>query len=96
MADIFSLGYVTATPEALLLIRRDRVDLIALLDRHAGGDFGDVDGLGALANRETLDSGVGTVLSAYNVREDETLYVATTIPEGGDQIYTDIMVAKDW
>jgi hypothetical protein len=92
---LFTPGIVTATPPALDLIERLGLDVATLLARHTCGDYGEVDGLGALANRETLEEGVGTILSVYDVGDAEKLWVTTTIPQG-DERYTVLMLRSDW
>lgn len=92
---LFSPGIVTATPPALDLIQRLGLDVTALLDRHTCGDYGEVDGLGAMANQETLEEGVGTILSVYDVGGAERLWITTTIPHG-DERYTVLMMRSDW
>jgi len=58
----FGLGVVLATPGALCLLTRSEIG--ELLDRHAGGDWGDVPEPDERANDNALKRG-GRLLSAY-------------------------------
>ena len=61
-----SLGHVVATPGALDVVRDYGLDVLALVHRHAHGDWGDVGRDDALANDLALDPACPTrVLSAY-------------------------------
>lgn len=62
----FPLGRVVATPGALALARERGVDLLALLRRHAAGDWGQVCPEDAHANERALDHGA-RLLSAYEL-----------------------------
>ena len=62
----FPLGHVVATPGALEAVRAGRVDVLALVRRHASGDWGDVGRGDALANDLALDPACpARLLSAY-------------------------------
>lgn len=61
----FALGLLVATPGALALAREHGVDVLALLQRHRSGDWGQVGKNDALANDLALDLGA-RLLSAYD------------------------------
>ena len=60
----FPLGHVVATPGALEAVRENGVDVLALVHRHASGDWGAVCTGDAQANDHALAHGA-RVLSAY-------------------------------
>ena len=60
------LGHVVATPGALDVVRAHGLDILALVRRHARGDWGDLSRDDALANDLALDPTCpARVLSAY-------------------------------
>ena len=62
----FPLGHVVATPGALEAVRENGVDVLALVRRHASGDWGDLCEGEALANDLALDPACpARLLSAY-------------------------------
>jgi hypothetical protein len=69
----FELGSVVSTPEALRLLGREGI--LALLRRHASGDWGDLTDEDRRANDEALLSG-DRILSRYDVGDD-SFYVIT-------------------
>ena len=71
---VVTLGHVVATPGALDLAD-EGVDLLALLRRHAAGDWGDGDAGDRRLNTQALDSG-GRLLSVYETAAG-TLWIIT-------------------
>ena len=63
----FPLGHVVATPGALEAVRENGVDVLALVHRHASGDWGAVCADDAQANDHALAHGA-RVLSAYETK----------------------------
>jgi hypothetical protein len=61
---MFKLGPLLATPGALNALQPD--DLLAILQRHAGADWGDLDAEDRAANDAALPTG-SRLLTAYNV-----------------------------
>ena len=60
------LGQVVATPGALDVVREHGLDVLALVHRHARGDWGDLSRDDALANDLAIDPACpARVLSAY-------------------------------
>jgi hypothetical protein len=62
----FSLGQVVATPGALDVLREAGIAPVALLARHARGDWGELSPCDAAENEFSLQSGF-RLLSAYSV-----------------------------
>ena len=63
------LGHVVATRGALDVVRAHGIDVLALVHRHARGDWGDLSHADALANDLALDPACpARVLSAYETR----------------------------
>jgi hypothetical protein len=71
---VIRLGAVVATPGALEAVGRE--GCLALLRRHAGGDWGDLDSFDRAQNTRALEVGE-RVLSAYD------------LPEGGFYVITE-------
>lgn len=65
---LFPLGRVVATPGALKTLEETGTDALALLRRHAHGDWGEVPPEDARENRFSLKHGF-RVLSSYPVGE---------------------------
>ena len=66
---LFPLGAVVATLAALSLLGELEVSPSSLLERHASGDWGEVDGHDRRENEYGLDHGLRLV-SSYPVGED--------------------------
>jgi hypothetical protein len=72
----FSLGQTVATPGALEALGRNNSNGLDLLQRHARGDWGDVDAEDAAANDQATVDG-GRLLSAYTLADGTRLWVIT-------------------
>lgn len=70
----FPLGRVVATPGALEALDPD--EALALLRRHQGGDWGEVDGHDRRANNRALRNGT-RLLSAYVSAGGERVWIIT-------------------
>jgi hypothetical protein len=71
-APRLALGHVVATPGALDVVRAHGLDVLALVHRHARGDWGDIGRDDALANDLALDPACpARVLSAYEFPSKE-------------------------
>ena len=75
-APTLPLGRVLATPGAVEALVAARCDGGTLLDRHARGDWGELDAHDRAANDAALVNG-GRVLSAYTLRTGKTLWIIT-------------------
>jgi hypothetical protein len=72
----FQLGQVVATPAALKAIEDAGQDPDFFLDKHAAGDWGEVDAGDKRANEEALVSG-DRLLSAYRTLKNVRLWIIT-------------------
>lgn len=72
---VLPLGRVLATPGALAALAGSR-EAAVLLDRHARGDWGDVDAHDRAANDAALVNGE-RVLSSYTLGHDHTIWIIT-------------------
>ena len=68
-APLFDLGRVVATPGALGVLAATVTDPVELLERHQGGDWGEVPPEDARENARSLKYG-WRVMSSYPVGED--------------------------
>lgn len=73
---LFSLGTVVTTTGADALLRQHNLHPIRFIARHMSGDWGDVSGRDATANREALTAN-GRLLSAYALPGGERIWVIT-------------------
>ena len=70
------LGQIVATPGALEVIERFRIDASGLLWRHQHGDWGDLSEDDASANAHAATAGL-RILSSYPVGADERIWIIT-------------------
>ena len=84
------LGRVVATPAALDLVRAHGLDVLALVHRHARGDWGDISEHDARANDRSAQDGA-RVLSAYETRGGR-LWVITE----ADRSATTVLLPSDY
>lgn len=66
---LFVLGRIVATPGALSVLEEAGTDALALLRRHAAGDWGDLDAHDMRENERSVKHGF-RILSSYPVRRD--------------------------
>lgn len=64
-APLFDLGRMVATPGALDLLERSRVEVLALIGRHVTGDWGNVPAEDAEENELSVREGF-RILSSYD------------------------------
>jgi hypothetical protein len=72
----FSLGHIAITPGALEALRSHGVTPETLLDRHANGDWGNIDPEDEGLNEQALRTG-DRLLSVYPITEGITVWVIT-------------------
>ncbi len=72
----FELGRIVATPGAIELLGSSGTDALALLQRHASGDWGDVDAHDRRENERSLKNG-WRLLSSYGVGEGRKVWIIT-------------------
>lgn len=85
----FELGSVYATANAVASFPGET--LLACLNRHAAGDWGDLDEEDQEANRSALSSG-DRLLSSYRLGEGKKLWVITE----HDRSATTILLPEDY
>lgn len=73
---LFPLGQLLATPGAIDACERANTTPLEYINRHAGGDWGDMDPEDIAANDRALERG-GRLFSAYNLPTAERLWVIT-------------------
>jgi len=83
-----SLGRVVATAAVAAAVPQEVI--IGLLDRHASGDWGDLDGEDKAANDADHSQAEGRLFSSYATEENGTVWVITEDlrGEGGGPITT--------
>ena len=88
----FELGQIVATPGALRAIRSSGQTPSQFLRRHVNGDWGEhLDGHDYKQNQIALREG-GRLLSAYQTRRGEDLWVITE----GDRSATTILLPSEY
>ena len=93
-APLFDLGRVVATPGALGLLSATATDPAELLERHQGGDWGEVPPEDARENTRSLKYG-WRVLSSYPVGAAEPGGKVWIITEA-DRSSTCILLPEDY
>ena len=87
----FLLGQIVATPAALKAIADSGQTPSDFLDRHASGDWGDVDDEDKKLNDDDLIHG-GRVLSAYHTSKGEKIWIITE----ADRSVTTILLPEEY
>ena len=72
----FSLGQIVATPGAIEALKKAGHSAAGFLNRHAQGDWGDLDEEDRQANEDALIDG-SRILSAYRTSLGEKLWIIT-------------------
>ena len=67
---LFKLGSIVATPGALELCEQHSIDPLALIGRHAAGDWGDLDSDDVAANVHAVQHDL-RILSSYKFSKDK-------------------------
>jgi hypothetical protein len=70
------LGQVVATPGVLAALRDSGHDATDFLQRHAKGDWGDIEGCDVKSNEIGLREG-DRIVSSYQTRRGETIWIIT-------------------
>lgn len=89
MAGKFALGRIVVTSAALDVLRPE--DMHAALQRHAGGDWGEVCQEDWAENELSLDQGF-RLLSVYRDRNDRRFWIITE----ADRSATTILLPEDY
>jgi hypothetical protein len=93
--QLFPIGVLTATPAALAELERAGVDILVLVARHSGGDYGIAMEDGVRINQETIQEKVGTILSIYPLTNEDEIWVATSLQEAGEA-HTCVLCPNEW
>lgn len=92
----FNLGRLMATPAALAAIGESGQNSFDFLERHARGDWGEVDDEDAQANENSLRDG-SRLLSAYKTLKGERLWVITEAgDDNGVRSHTTILLPDEY
>ena len=96
MSISFSLGHIAITPGALEALRLHGVAPATLLDRHASGDWGDIDPEDKGLNEQALRTG-DRLLSVYPIAEGVTVWVITeAADDDGQRAATTIVLPNEY
>jgi len=91
---LHSLGRVVATAALAAAVPHHQV--MALLDRHARGDWGDLDADDKSANDEAARTGDGRLFSSYATTEHGTIWIITNdIRSDGEGPITTVLFPDD-
>ncbi len=92
----FQLGQVVATPAALKAIEDAGQDPDFFLDKHAAGDWGEVDAGDKRANEDALVSG-DRLLSAYRTLKNVRLWIITEAQDDqGNRAATTLLLPEQY
>jgi hypothetical protein len=72
----FALGYVVATPGAVKAFSRTGEEARSFINRHAAGDWGDLDREDTAENELSVSQGF-RILSSYRLSDGTKIYVIT-------------------
>jgi hypothetical protein len=96
MARSFFLGHIAITTGALAALRQHGVTPSTLLDRHARGDWGDLDPEDEGRNDQALVTGE-RLLSVYPIAAGVTAWVITeAADEDGQRSATTILLPTEY
>ena len=87
---VFTLGQLAATPGALEFLEANQVHHGNLLDRHLGGDWGDLDVYDAGSNEYAVANGL-RVFSVYKVGTGKVWIITEA-----DRSYTTILLPDEY
>jgi hypothetical protein len=76
MSALFPLGQIVATPGALAALQRAKQTATFFLDRHAIGDWGELDQSDVAENEYSVAHGF-RLLSGYQTNAGEKLWIIT-------------------
>jgi hypothetical protein len=96
MSISFSLGHIAITPGALEALRLHGVTPETLLDRHASGDWGEIDAEDQGLNEQALVTG-DRLLSVYPIAEGVTVWAITEAADDeGERAATTILLPEEY
>jgi hypothetical protein len=92
----FRPGRLVATPAAMEAIQRAGQDPLFFLERHARGDWGEVDAEDAQANERAIQDG-SRILSAYRTLKGEKLWIITEAEgDNGRRASTCVLLPEEY
>ena len=91
----FELGEIVATPRALELLAEGGIDPLRLLQRHANGDWGDLDDEDKASNEESLTSGA-RLFSAYELSNGKVWIITEATNDQGSRASTCILTPDEY
>lgn len=94
-AALFPLGRIVATPGALELLASTGTDTLALLSRHASGDWGDLDGFDRGQNDRALKTGA-RLFSAYETPGGRVWIITEATDDAGARRSTCILLPEEY
>ena len=93
---IFELGQVVATPGAIEAINSAGETALIILQRHASGNWGEVDPHDAAANEAAVEDG-SRILSAYRTATGIRIWVITEAQDdSGHRAATTILLPEEY
>lgn len=87
---LFKLGQLTATPAALAFLQEHNLEIYPLMQRHAKGDFGDLDEQDVKANVHAVQHDE-RIFSSYKIANDK-IWIITE----WDRSLTTILMPQDY
>jgi len=92
----FGPGRLLATPGALEALERAGQEPLYFLERHVGGDWGEVDAEDGKLNDEAVRDG-SRILSAYRTLQGEKLWIITeAVGDDGRRASTCILLPEEY
>jgi hypothetical protein len=92
LKPLFSLGRIVSTPSALSALGKEGIEADGLLERHAGGDYGDLSEDDKRENELSVTEGF-RILSAYTLpRTGVKLWIITE----ADRSVTTLLLPDDY
>ena len=90
-AQLFSLGQMVATHQAIEFLAQDGMTPLDLIKRHVSGDYGQLCPDDAQMNEQAIENG-DRILSVYHTSKGEKLYVITE----WDRSATTVLMASEY
>jgi hypothetical protein len=87
----FEIGQLVATPSTMEALSRNGTDDSQYVNRHRGGDWGDVNEDDARANEAALTQDL-PILSAYTLKDSTRIWIITE----GDRSATTILLPEEY